>query len=149
MSAPGRKARRKENRRGNAMGKFVIRAVSTGVKFDLRAGNGEPVAASEVYATRAACLRGIESVRRNAPRAALEDQTGTAWKRAANPKFELYRDKSGAYRFRLKARNGAIIAVSGGYGGKAACLAGIDRVRFHAPAAEIEETIPAGKINNP
>ena len=121
------------------MSKLVIRAVSTGLKFDLRAGNGEPVAASEVYDTRAACLRGIDSVRRNAPRAALEDQTGAAWKRVANPKFELYRDKSGAYRFRLKARNGAVIAVSGGYGGKAACLAGINCVRINAPAAEIED----------
>ena len=71
------------------MSKFVIRAVSTGLKFDLRAGNGEPVAASEVYETRAACLRGIDSVRRNAPGGAVEGGTGGAWKRGANPIFEL------------------------------------------------------------
>ncbi|MBR3703952.1 MAG: YegP family protein, partial [Oscillospiraceae bacterium] len=48
------------------MGKFVIREVSSGVKFDLLAGNGQVIATSEVYTTRAACENGIESVRKNA-----------------------------------------------------------------------------------
>ena len=51
------------------MGKFVIRKTATGVKFDLRAGNGEIIATSEVYETEAACLKGIESVRKNAEKA--------------------------------------------------------------------------------
>ena len=58
------------------MGKFVMRKVATGWKFTLNAANGLSIAASEVYNTRAACLRGMESVRRNAPVAALEDLTG-------------------------------------------------------------------------
>ena len=56
-----------------------------------------------------------------------------------NPKFEMYRDKAGEYRFRLKARNGEIIASSEGYTGKAACENGIESVRKNAPEAEIVE----------
>ena len=56
-----------------------------------------------------------------------------------NPKFELYLDKHGTYRFRLKARNGEIIAVSEVYNAKAGCLNGIDSVRKNAHHAEITE----------
>ena len=44
------------------MGKFVIKKTNTGVKFDLKAGNGEVIATSEVYTTEAACKNGIASV---------------------------------------------------------------------------------------
>lgn len=121
------------------MSKFVIRAVSSGIKFDLKAANGQSVASSEVYETRAACLRGIESVRKNAPIAKIENQTEANFRSATNPKFELYLDRGGAYRFRLKARNGAIIAVSEGYSTRAACENGIDSVRKSAGEADITE----------
>lgn len=121
------------------MGKFVIRPVASGMKFDLVAANGQTVAASEVYETRAACLRGIESVRKNAPKAKLEDRTVEGWRVLTNPKFEVYLDRSGEYRFRLKARNGAIIAVSDGYSSRGACLGGIESVRLNAPDGEIVE----------
>ena len=121
------------------MSKFVIRRVNSGVKFDLKAPNGQAIIASEVYDSRAACLRGIESVRRNAPIAALEDQTSDGCGIIPNPKFELYEDRRGAYRFRLKSRNGKTIAVSEGYTSKAACEKGIESVRRNAPAAEIEQ----------
>ena len=45
----------------------------------------------------------------------MEDQTAEGGKAAKHPKFELYQDKVGRFRFRLKARNGAIIAVSEAY----------------------------------
>ena len=45
------------------------------------------------------------------------------------PKFEVYVDKGGEYRFRLKATNGQIIAVSEGYAAKAGCMNGIESVR--------------------
>jgi len=44
------------------MSKFVIREVSSGIKFDLKATNGQVIATSEVYTTKAACLNGVESV---------------------------------------------------------------------------------------
>lgn len=121
------------------MSKFVIRAVSSGVKFDLKAANGQTIATSEVYGSRDACLNGIASVRKNAPIAKLENQTVPGWKSVTNPKFELYTDRGGAFRFRLKARNGQIIAVSEGYTSKASCLNGIESVQKNAPTAEIEE----------
>ena len=97
------------------MGKFVIRAVKTGIMFNLKAGNGEVIATSEVYTTEAACRKGIASVIRNAPIAALEDQTEEGFKTEKNPKFEIYTDKKGEFRYRLKAKNGQIVAVGEGY----------------------------------
>ncbi len=119
------------------MGKFVIRKVATGVKFDLKARNGETIATSEVYASEAACKNGVESVRKNAEAAKLEDQTEEGFETLTNPKFELYADKRGEYRFRLKARNGEIIATSEGYASKAACENGIESVRKNAVDAEV------------
>lgn len=121
------------------MSKFVIRAVSSGVKFDLKANNGQTIATSEVYETRAACRSGITSVRKNAPVAKLEDQTVPGFQTLTNPKFELFTDRAGAYRFRLKARNGSVIAASENYSTRAACENGIESVRKNAPEAELEE----------
>ena len=119
------------------MGKFVIRQTATGCKFDLKAANGQVIATSEVYTTRAACENGIASVRKNAPKAKFADLT--EGQEATNPKFELYTDKADRFRFRLTARNGAIIATSEAYTTKAACENGIESIRKNAPAAEIVE----------
>ena len=121
------------------MRKFVIRQVKSGFKFDLYAANGQSVLASEVYDTVAACRKGIASVIKNAPCAKLEDRTEEPVQTLINPKFELYRDRAGDYRFRLKARNGEIIAVSENYSGRAGCLNGIESVKKNAPDAEITE----------
>ena len=119
------------------MGKFVVKEVKTGFKFDLKAGNGEVIATSEVYTTEQGRLNGIESVRKNAVDAKLEDQTVENFEAVTNPKFEVYVDKAGEFRFRLKARNGEIIATGEGYKAKASCLNGIDSIRRNAPDAEI------------
>ena len=121
------------------MSKFIIRAVSSGVKFDLIAANGQQIASSEVYDTAAACKKGIASVRKNAPIAALEDQTAEDFTARSNPKFEIFEDKAGSFRFRLKSRNGKVVAVSEGYTTKAGCENGIESVRKNAPDAEVEE----------
>ncbi|KKG08813.1 YegP family protein [Methanosarcina sp. 2.H.A.1B.4] len=52
-------------------------------------------------------------------------------------KFEVYPDESGEYRFRLRARNGQIIAVSQGYKSKESCVRGIQSVKANAPTARI------------
>ena len=106
------------------MEKFQIRTVATGIKFDLKAANGEIVATSEVYKTSAACHRGMESVQNNI-RAPLEDETDPQAPSLPNPKFQLYQDRSGAFRFRLRSRNSRIIAASEGYETRSACLGGI------------------------
>ena len=121
------------------MGKFVIKETKTGVKFDLKATNGQVIATSEVYTTLAACKNGIESVRTNAPVAAVEDQTKEGYETEKNPKFEMYTDKAGEFRFRLTAKNGQTIATSEGYTTIAACKNGIESVKKNAPEAEVVE----------
>ena len=119
------------------MGKFVVKTTKTGFVFNLKAGNGEVIAVSEVYSTETSCMNGIESVRKNAVAAKLEDQTVEGYETVTNPKFEVYVDKAGEFRFRLKARNGEIVAVGEGYKAKASCLNGIDSIRRNAPDADV------------
>ena len=121
------------------MGKFIIKKTNTGIKFDLKATNGQVVATSQVYKDKAYCVNGIESVKKNAPLANIEDQTVEGYAKQKCPKFEVYVDKKGEYRFRLKAINGQIIAVSEGYVKIASCMNGIDSVRKNAVDAPVEE----------
>ena len=120
------------------MGKFIVKPTNTGIKFDLKAGNGEVIATSEVYASKTACLNGIQSVK-NCCVGEVEDQTVEGFEAVKHPKFEVYLDKAGEYRFRLKARNGEVIATSEGYKAKASCLNGIESVKKNAPDAPTEE----------
>ena len=121
------------------MGKFVIRETKTGIKFDLKAGNGEVIATSEVYTSKKSCLGGIASVQKNAPVAAVENQTVEGYAVEKHPKFEVYTDKAGEFRFRLKATNGQIIAVSEGYKAMASCMNGIESVKKNAVDAPVVE----------
>ena len=121
------------------MGKFVIRNVASGIKFDLKATNGQVIATSEVYSSEDACRKGIASVQKNAPIAAIENQTVAGYPEEKHPKFEVYEDKGGEFRFRLKATNGQVIAVSEGYKAMASCLNGVESVQKNAPDAEIVE----------
>ena len=57
-------------------GTFQIKKTSSGeYRFNLKATNGQVIATSESYKTKAACLNGIESVRKNAPEAKVDDTT--------------------------------------------------------------------------
>lgn len=59
------------------MGKFVLtKTKNGGYAWVLKAGNGETVAQSETYSSKAAAKNGIDSVKRNAADASTEDQTG-------------------------------------------------------------------------
>ncbi|MBQ9912253.1 MAG: YegP family protein [Firmicutes bacterium] len=120
------------------MGKFVICDAKNGVKFNLKAGNGEIIAHSEVYSSLASCKKGIASVIKNAPIAAVEDQTKEGYAKEKNPKFEVYTDKKGEFRFRLKARNGQIVASSEGYTTMKTCENGIESVRKNAAEGKVE-----------
>ncbi len=114
------------------MGKYVVERAKNGFKFDLLAGNNEVIASSETYTTQQSCRNGIESVRKNAPIAPIEDQTVEGYKKISSPKFELYTDKAGECRFRLRAANGEPIATSEGYTSKSGCLNGIESVKKNA-----------------
>ena len=114
------------------MGKFVVKKAKTGFMFNLKAGNGEIIATSEVYTTVSACLKGVASVVRNAPVAPVENQTVDGFAKEKCPKFEVYSDKAGKFRYRLKATNGQIIAVGEAYEALKSCLNGIESVKKNA-----------------
>lgn len=120
------------------MGKFVIENSKNGFHFNLKAGNGEVIATSEVYTTVDAAKNGIDSVKKNCT-SDIEDQTTEGFETKKNPKFEVYKDKAGEFRFRLKAANGQIIVTGESYKAKASCLNGIESIKKNAPDAEIED----------
>lgn len=117
-------------------GKFVIITAKNGeFTFNLKASNGEVIlAASETYTTKAACENGIASVKKNSS-VHVEDQTRD--EKQTNPKYELYKDKAGEFRFRLKASNGEIIGKSEGYKAKASAKKGIASIAKNAPDAPV------------
>lgn len=122
------------------MGKFEIKKTKNdGFMFNLKAGNGEVIATSETYNSLDACKNGINSVITNAPEATVEDQTVEGFATEKNPKFELYEDKKGEFRFRLKAKNGQIIATGEGYKAKAGCKNGIESIKKNVVDAKIVE----------
>lgn len=119
------------------MGKFEVKKSAKGVSFNLLAGNGQIVATSQVYKSLRSAKLGIASVAKNAQIAGVEDQTEKGFKVLPMPKFEVYADKAGKTRFRLKAKNGQIIAVGEAYETKKACLAGVASVAKNAADAKI------------
>ena len=122
------------------MGKFQTKkTASGGFVFNLLAGNGQVVATSEVYNKKSSLMNGIASVQANAAAAGVEDQTAEKPAKLPNPKFEVYADKAGKTRFRLKAANGQVIAVGEAYETKKAALAGVASVQKNAPGAKIVE----------
>lgn len=111
----------------NTMGKFVITKRANGeFQFNLKAGNGQTILASEGYTTMAACKNGIESVKRNAPEDARYDRKEA---------------KNGAPYFNLKATNGQVIGTSEMYSSVAARENGIESVKKNAPDAEVVEQL--------
>ena len=120
------------------MGKFLIREKNGKDSFRLKAGNGEIIATSQMYKSLQTCKAGIASVRNNAPIANLEDQTREGYAVQKHPKFEVYTDNAGEFRFRLKAKNGQNIVASEGYKALKSCLNGVESVRKNAPDSAIE-----------
>ncbi|MCL1890906.1 MAG: YegP family protein [Coriobacteriia bacterium] len=119
------------------MGKYKMKQAKTGPMFNLVAGNGEIVGTSQIYHSKAACLNGIESVRKNAPIAPVVDLTKD--ESGSNPKFEIFLDKAGEFRFHLMAANGEIVLASEGYVAKSGCKNGIDSVTRNSDSEIIDE----------
>ena len=122
------------------MGKFVVKKTNTGIKFDLKAKNGQKIGTSEVFTTKAACLNSIASVQKNAPIAKVEDTTVEGFEKMTNPKFVIYNDNSGKARFKLQARNGEnILACGEPFESIKAVLNSIESVRKNAVDSTIVE----------
>ena len=119
------------------MSKFQVYKDAAGkFRFRLRAGNNQIVAVGEAYEQHASCINGIRSIQKNCS-AEIEDLT-IIDRKVPNPKYQIYKDAAGKFRFRLKAANGEIIAEGEGYESKEGCLNGIKVVRSSCDA-EIED----------
>ncbi|NII82519.1 YegP family protein [Pedobacter riviphilus] len=107
------------------MGKFVITKRTNGeYQFNLKAGNGQVILASEGYAAKSSCENGIESVKKNS-----QDDS----------KFERKTSSNGKQYFNLKATNGQIIGSSEMYESASARDNGIESVKKNAPDAETDD----------
>ena len=108
--------------------------------FNLFASNRVIVATSQVYSSPQSALNGINSVIANAESANVEDQTVKDFVPQNYPKWEIYKDKGGDFRFRLSASNGSCICHSQGYTSKANCKKGIESIIKNTKTAKIEKT---------
>jgi uncharacterized protein YegP (UPF0339 family)/large-conductance mechanosensitive channel len=128
------------------MPKFQVYKDAAGkYRFRLRADNNKIIAVGEAYEQYASCINGIRSIQRNF-NAPVEDTT-VERQRFSNPKFQVYKDNAGKFRFHLFARNGEIIADSSeGYETKEACLNGIDVVG-QSSTAEIKDLTQSEESN--
>lgn len=106
------------------MGRFVLEQRGDQYKFELQAGNYEPILQSEMYESRAAAENGIESVRSNSAR---------------EEAFEVRESSNGQRYFVLKATNGQVVGTSEMYSSSDACQNGIESVMSNAPSAEVVE----------
>lgn len=107
------------------MGKFVITKRKNGeFQFNLLAGNGQVILASEGYASKPSCMNGVKSVMKNA---------------ADTKRFESKVAKNGQFHFNLKATNGQVVGKSEMYESNASCENGIASVKKNAPGATIED----------
>lgn len=107
------------------MGKFVITKRANGeFQFNLKAGNGQVILASEGYTTKSACENGIESVKKNS-----QDDA----------RFERLTSKNDKFYFLLKATNGQSIGSSEMYESVASRDNGIESVKKNAPEAEVDD----------
>jgi len=107
------------------MAKFEITTRKNGeFQFNLKASNGEVILTSEGYTTKAACLNGAESVKKNA---------------VDEKRYEKMVAKNGKPYFTLKATNGQVIGQSQMYASERNRDNGIASVMKNAPVAEIVE----------
>lgn len=105
------------------MGKFVISKRKNGeFQFNLQADNGQTILTSEGYTTKASCINGIESVKKNS----TEDD-----------RYERKTSANGKFYFNLKATNGQVIGTSEMYESEESRENGIASVKRNAPDAEI------------
>lgn len=107
------------------MGKFVISTRKNGeFQFNLKAGNGQTILASEGYTSKSGCQNGIESVRKNSQ----EDGN-----------YERKTSTGGQFFFNLKSGNGQIIGGSEMYESASSRENGIESVKKNAPSAVVED----------
>ena len=123
-------------------GNFDIKKAKDGrYVFNLYASNKVIVATSQTYVSSQSAMTGVKSVIANAAKAPIEDQTLKKPVAQPFPKWEIYIDKAGEYRFRLCASNGSCIChAKAGYSTKSNCKRGIESIIRFASEANITKT---------
>ena len=114
-------------------------------RWRLRATNGELVAMSEQgFSSKSGVVRALDVVRRNVAEAdghteILSGEDAGETKTAKG--FEIYEDKAGQWRWRLRASNGELLAIpEQGFSSKASVIRSLDSVRKNvAEAVDHEE----------
>ncbi|AKS42991.1 YegP family protein [Wenzhouxiangella marina] len=106
-------------------GKFEIYKDKAGeFRFRLKAGNGQNILGSEGYKTRASCMNGVESVKKNSQ---------------IEARFECHETASGKWTFRLKASNGQTIGTSQTYSSESGCRNGMKSVATSSVDAKVDD----------
>lgn len=109
------------------MGKFVVTTRKNGdFQFVLKATNGQVILSSQGYSTKANCLNGVESVKKNSQ---------------IEARFEIKEAKDGSPFFNLKSSNGQVIGSSQMYSSERSMKEGIASVMKNAPEAEVVEEL--------
>lgn len=93
-------------------------------RFRLKAGNGEIILTGEAYSSKAACMNGVESVKKNAPDDGRYEKKDTA---------------AGKFMFNLKAANHQVIGTSQSYKSASGRDNGVESVKKNAPDAAVVE----------
>lgn len=127
-----------------AGGRYLIEKKEDSFSFKLYSIGGKLLAKSGSYKTPELCKKGIASLRVNsdAPLCDLTLPKHEMGEMPKCPKIELYKDEDdayGSYNFRIKAKNGIVIACGEGYGTKPRCLDVIGALRTSARGAVTEE----------
>lgn len=122
-------------------GKFIIKKTPKGYfRFSLLAGNAMTILTSKNYSSKANCLAGINTIKKNS-NIEIEDQTLKKIIEKKCPKFEIYLDKANLYRYRMIAANGMNVAISeDGYSSKNGCINGIKAIPRAAEGALVDES---------
>jgi uncharacterized protein YegP (UPF0339 family) len=99
------------------------------------------VATSQIYSSSQSAMTGVKSVMANAANAPIEDSTLKNPTVYPFPKWEVYMDRAGEYRFRLYATNGNCIChAKKGYSTKSNCKRGIESIIRFVSEANIDKS---------
>lgn len=128
--------------RATPNGKFDIQRSKNGkFFFTLYASNHSPIAHSQMYSSLSGATTGINSIIANSPKAGVEDKTLKKSASVPYPKWEIYADKAGQYRFRLYAPNGQCVCHSAhGYSTKSGCKGGMDSITRFSAEAKVDKS---------
>jgi uncharacterized protein YegP (UPF0339 family) len=106
-------------------GKFEVYKDKGGeFRFRLKAANGQNILSSEGYKTKASCMNGVESVKKNS-------QSPDRFAKKTTP--------SGKFRFNLTSTNGQTVGTSQSYASDSGCRNGMKSVAECAPGANLDD----------